>query len=107
MTKPRKELLYLTPGLKSSSPGPTCTEMAFQRLHFLGVAPHLLGDMKVFLAKERQPLGPQGLRCCLFASVFPKLSLNSCHGCEPWDLNSTWLQGRRALLKHGSSIPAN
>lgn len=23
--------------------------------------------------KEWQPSGPQGLRCCLFASVFPKL----------------------------------
>lgn len=38
----------------------------------------------------------------------PSLSfpLNSCRSREPWDLSSTWLQSRWALLNHGISILA-
>lgn len=39
------------------------------------------------------------MRCCWFASVFPKLFNELHHGCEPWELNSSWLPGRRGLLR--------
>lgn len=82
---------------------PTPTEMGLLKLHFLG-QPHICRDNKVFLGKERQPLRPQRLRCCLFTSTFLKLSMNSCHSCEPWGLTFPWLQDRQALLEHRSSI---
>lgn len=39
------------------------------------------------------------MRCCWFASVFPKLFNELHHGCELWELNSSWLPGRRGLLR--------
>lgn len=83
----RRTPLSDSPGLKK--PRTNLCRNGFSRATFLGRGPTSAKGPESIPDEGVAASRSTGLRCCLFASVFPKLFDGHCHGCEHWDLNST------------------